>query len=775
MRDKFHVNCKLTLTALLCIALSSACPAVTSKVTRHKSSSDLLKGRIEGIVIGSRGTIQLGRAAEALVQKFEDLGNVWSINSIVVSGGTVYFGTSPNGGIYKYSLNKLTKIYPLNEEQSQTEEEINDANESGSEEADAEEHLKNEHIFAMATDVSGRLLAGISGEKCRLCRFEADEMEIIFEPDDAKYIFAITIDYSGNIYLGTGPEGKVYKLDSLGKKGQVVYDSLDKNILSLAAGEDGYIYAGSYTRGLVYKINPRAKKATVLYDSDEPEITALLFMGSLGGNQITDRKPEDAPDTFGGLYAAATSAKVVQAQTQFAAQEPSDGRPETEAENSEDSSRNDSERKLTIANAKEPSSGKSGQRTTPVRKVKKPGKASYIYRVSKDGFVNNIFDETVIFFCLAEEDGNLLAGTGNSAQLFSIDPAAEEEAVIYEDEQASQVTAIAVAGDDVYLGTANPAKLIKLGSGFTPEGSYTSDLVDAGQPANWGKLQLEADIPQGCTVRVASRSGNVKDVNDPTFSEWTEAEEITGPIQLKCPLGRFCQYKLVLESESGDKSPLIREVAVASTVPNLPPKIESVTIDRISAANKTGFFKISYRTKDENSDKLIYRIDFRKFGRTNWIELKDELDAASFEWDGKAVEDGRYEVRVTASDERSNTTSTKLSGSRISDPVVIDNTGPVVKNIKMSSARKNAGYRIFEIEVQDEFSAIGKLEYTLDSNTDWISTVPEDLVYDTKNEMFAIRIDAKKDLPRGDHVLTIKASDAVGNTTYKSIEINIGD
>ena len=778
MRDKFHVNCRLTFTALLCLALSSACLAVNTKVTRHTSSSDLLKGQSEEIVISSRGTIQLGRSAETQVEKkeFDDLGNVWSINSIVVSGGTVYFGTSPNGGIYKYSLNKLTKIYPLEEdkieeeqieeEQSQAETEPNDANEPDGKIVDTEKRLLNEHIFAMATDVSGRLLAGISGEKCRLCRFEADKMETIYEPNDAKYIFAITTDYSGNIYLGTGPEGKIYRLNSLGKKARLIYDSLDKNILSLASGEDGYIYAGSDSRGLVYKINPRTKKTTVLYDSEQPEITALLFMG-----------PEDTPDTLSGLYAAATSAKIVQAQTQFAAKQPSAGRPETKTEkgksSSKSSSKNDGGRKLSIANTKKAGTGKPGQGPPSVRKPTKPGKASQIYKVTNDGFVNNIFSEAVVFFCLAEEDGKLLTGTGNSAQLFSIDPAAELASVIYEDEQASQVTAIAVAGDDVYLGTANPAKLIKLGSGFASEGTYTSDLIDAGQPAKWGKLQLEADIPRGCTIQVASRSGNVKDVNDPTFSPWTELVEVSEPIQLNCPLGRFCQYKLVLQSEDGDKSPLIREIAVASTVPNLSPKVELVTVSRVATASKKGFFKISYKTKDDNGDKLIYKIDFRKLNRTNWIELKDKLDAASFEWNAKTVEDARYEVRITVSDERSNTTSTKLTGSRISDPVVVDNTGPIVKNITTSALKNNGQYRIFEIEVQDELSAIGKLEYTIDSNADWLSTVPDDLVYDTTDENFTIKIDVKEDLPKGDHVLTIKVTDALGNTTYRTFEVNI--
>jgi len=784
MRNKFHLNCRLTFAALICLVLSSACLAVSSKITRHASSSDLLKGKTEDIVIGSRGTIQLGRAAETLIKEFEGFEDVWSINSIVVSGGTVYFGTSPNGGIYKYSLNKLTKIYPVESEKNPSSEqsgEPNDANEPDSKVVKTELHLSNEHIFAMATDVAGRLLAGISGDKCKLCRFEADKMEVIFEPNDAKgtpprggtkYIFTIAVDDSGSIYLGTGPEGKVYGLDSLGKKAELVYESRDKNILSLAAGQDGHIYAGSDSRGLVYKINPRTKKATVLYDSEQPEITALLFTGSFKPDKRTNESLEDTSDTTIGLYAAATSAKVVQTQTQFAARLPSAGRPEAKAERGK-SSGGEGGRKLEIANIQKAGDGKPDQGPPSARKGAKPGEASFIYKIIKDGFVTDVFSEAAVFFCLAEQDGKLLVGTGNNAQLFTVDPAAEQEAVIYEDEQASQITAIAVAANDVYLGTANPANLIKLGSGFASEGTYTSDLIDAGQPAKWGKLQLEADIPQGCKVQVASRSGNVKDVNDPTFSDWTELVEVTEPIQLRCPLGRFCQYKLVLQSEDGHRSPLIREVAVASTVPNLAPKVESVTVSRIEAAGKEGFFKISYKAKDDNGDTLIYKIDFRKIGRTNWIELKDELTAASFEWDGKTIEDSRYEVRITASDERSNTTSTKLTGSRISEPIVVDNTGPVVENMKTTSAVKNGvQYRIFEFEVLDELSAIGKLEYTIDSNADWIGTVPDDLVYDTTDENFTINIDAKKDLPKGDHVLTIKVSDAVGNTTYKTFEVS---
>ena len=94
--------------------------------------------------------------------------------------------------------------------------------------------------------------------------------------------------------------------------------------------------------------------------------------------------------------------------------------------------------------------------------------------------------------------------------------------------------------------------------------------------------------------------------------------------------------------------------------------------------------------------------------------------------------------------------------------------------MKLTSSLKDDGkYRVLEIEVANELSAIDKLEYTIDSNDDWIGTVPDDLVYDTTEENFTIRINAEEDLPKGDHVITVKVSDAVGNTTYKTLEVNV--
>jgi len=758
-------NCRVLGFCLLVLScLASRGWAVTSKITRHSGREDLQKGETKDVVIDSRGTLQLGRAAEVLVKEFKD---VWAINSIVttpepaLSGaeGTVYLGTSPNGGIYKYTSSKLTKIYPPEPEKKPTQEkpaDPNDPNKPPSEPIAPERHLSNEHIFAMAMDSAGRLLAGISGEKCKLCRFQAEQIETIFEPNDAKYIFAIVTDSTGNIYLGTGPQGKVYQLDPQGREAKLLYDSLDNNMLSLSVGPDGFVYAGSDERGLVYKIDPRTKTATVLYDSDQPEVTALLLAAGLASGQ-------------GDLYAAATSARIVDSAERFASQMPMAGRPEAPAQKPESTS--DGGRKLQIANTKRPDDAEAAKRPPAVSRPARPGQASYVYKITKDGFVTDIFSETAVLFCLTEQDGKLLVGAGNDGQLFTVDPVSEQQAIIYKDEQASQITAVAVAGNDMYLGTANPAKLIKLGKAVASEGTYISDLIDAGQPAKWGKLQIEADVPRGCKVTVASRSGNVKDVNDPTFSSWTDLVEVTEPTQLYCPLGRFCQYKLVLQSEQGRASPVVREIAVASAVPNLAPKVKSVGVNRVEAPGKTGVFKISYKAEDDNGDKLTYKIDFRKAGRINWIELQDDIEKEDHEWDGKTVEDGRYEVRVTASDARSNTTTTKLTGSRISDPVVVDNTGPAIKTVEQKTDAENGKkFVTLRLQVSDELSAIGQLQYTVDSNAQWKGTVPEDLVYDTTDEKFTIVIEEPKP---GEHILAVKVQDDLGNTTYKTFEFNL--
>jgi WD40 repeat protein len=739
-----------TFLVLIIAFLTAGCPAVTSKIVRQKTIDDFSAGKTFNTVINSRGNITLASATEMLARDFND---TWLINSIVKNrAGAIYIGTSPNGKIFEYKDGKTTLIYPV-EEKPKKSAEPNDKKTTPA------KHSENLHIFRLAFDSQGKLLAGVSGDKCSLIRFDGKKIETVFEPNNTKYIFAIELDKDGNIFLGTGAGGNVWRLDKKAGNPEIVYSCKDKNVLCLAFGNDGSLYAGTDTRGLIYKIDTAKKTASILYDSNEDEITDLLF------------------DSAGNLYAAATSYQSVRAQFRgspeikpFASgmpeeqKEPKDSEESQEAEESKTTA--DDDASLKIANT--------GADAPPAEPVEAPlglergrkSSESHIYKIDSKGFVTSVFAKSAVFFALHLQNDKLLAGTGNKAELFSINPKTETNTLIYEDKDASQITDIIGDGKNVYFSTANPAKLVMLKPEFSAEGSFESPLIDAGQPAKWGKLQLDADIPNKTKILLSARSGNVEDVNDATYSPWTGPIEINSPVDLDIPIGRFCQYKLILCGIS-DSAPVVREAAAAFAIPNLAPKITEILIGKADPKATPAVFKIDFKPEDDNEDQLVFRIDFRKVGRTGWIMLKDELDKPTYEFDSRTLEDGIYEIKVTTSDEPSNNQNAALTGSRISDHIIIDNSAPAIEEHKLEVSGKKAA---LQLKVKDLYSVIEGLSYTIDSNEKWVSVLPVDGIFDTKNEDFTIAAD---DLKTGPHVLTVKISDAENNTMYKTFDIEI--
>jgi hypothetical protein len=125
----------------------------------------------------------------------------------------------------------------------------------------------------------------------------------------------------------------------------------------------------------------------------------------------------------------------------------------------------------------------------------------------------------------------------------------------------------------------------------------------------------------------------------------------------------------------------------------------------------------------------------------------------------------------------SNAAHKKLTGSRVSEPEVVDNTGPAVEiqsiegdgDITLMTPARVKGEKVtLKIAAFDKFSVVTGLHYTIDSNDDFKAAVPDDLVYDTMREEFTIVLD---ELKPGEHVIALKVEDAVGNTTYKTFEI----
>jgi outer membrane protein assembly factor BamB len=711
--------------------------AVTSVITRHQSSADFSKGRTDKIIVDSAGTLRLAQQSSD-VNCGGLLDDAWSIHTILADpDGSLFLGTGPNAKVVRYDGRSAEQVYPPVS---------TDPNET------ADSTIRNEHVFALAQDMAGRLLIGVSGLKGKLIRL-GSEAEEVFADGRVQYIFAIAKDEDNNIYLGTGPEGLVFRLDPFCRNPEVLWDAKDKSILSLSVN-DGILYAGSDQRGLIYKIDPAQKQASVLYDTDQDEVPALCM------------------DAQGNVYAAATSAQaaMIQLQTPAVPLKRAPGHPEIPDAQKKPVPVNDL---LNTANSDETKDKKEETPTPPPQPVPQPPAppsakaAGHVYKITPDGFVTDVFSEMAVLYSLHQADGKLWVGSGNKGQFFAIDPEADEQAIVFEDKTSTQITSAVRVADKTYLGLSNPARLVRLEPTPAKQGMFESALLDAGQPAQWGKLQVEADIPSGSRITMACRSGNVQDPNDATFSGWSAETDIAGAMILNCPVARFCQYRLTLTPGDDGASPVVREVSAAFVIPNLAPVVTAVKAERTRDPKKPNVIEIAFAVRDDNRDELEYALEFRKLGRTVWIPLKEQLDQNRYEWDSLTAEDGRYEVRVTSSDRKSNTPETTLLGSRISDPFVIDNSAPQITQADVNVEGSDA---VVGLSVTDVLSVMGRVQYTVDSNEKWMTALPDDGVYDTLTETFTVRIE---DLKPGEHVIAFSVADDLKNTMYKTYEVTI--
>lgn len=748
------VSYKYFFIILTILAVSMQTMAVSSKVVKHTSLDDFTAkdAQTENVIINSYGEISLSRKIQTLAEDFNDS---WVINSMAIDkNGVVYLGTSPNGAIYKYD-GKLSKIFdepavknmPLAPADVNSQQDANDPN-AAKEKTAKIQPITNKHIFAMAIDEQNNLFVGVSGQKARLLKYDGETFNTVFEPNDANYIFAIVCSGKDTLYLGTGPKGNIYEISKNKKdySSKILYHAKDKNILSLTTDNEGFVYAGCDERGLVYKIDTKTGNASVLYDSAENEITALAFDGS------------------GNLYAASTSELVAKNQAQPG---PKSGEPmmpgRKPTENNKPADLTGALR-LQIANVKPDEDAEQQKKITSAPQPMQKGPASHIYKIDKTGAVQDIYSKVAMFFAMDISGDILATGSGNNAELFTYNLSTEQDTMYYEDKTASQILAVKFYDNDMYIATGNPAKLLKIASAYSNKGEYSSPLVDAGQPARWGKLQIEADVPPKTQIYIQARTGNVADANDSTFSQWTKQIKMTEPVELDVPIGRFCQYKVIFESDEHDATPTMRQAAVAYAIDNLPPKVQAVDIS--PEKEKPGIFSVKYKAQDDNGDTLIYRIELKKNVYQQWIELEKDYEKEVFAWDSRTVEDGRYEINIIASDVRSNNPDSKLTGSRISDVFVVDNTAP---EMELKSIQREGKNLSIQLQANDKLSIIENLQYTINSNKEWKRLLPTDMVYDTLSESFELNL---SNIEPGMYVISFKTTDAAGNIGYKSVEVN---
>src|SRR3989338_4350086 len=91
----------------------------------------------------------------------------------------------------------------------------------------------------------------------------APALEEVFNSEQAM-IWAVARDQHGNLYLGTGHSGKVFRLGP-DWKSSLFYDAPEPDVFALAVDQEGQVYVGTSPEGKIYKVD-RSGKSQELFD-----------------------------------------------------------------------------------------------------------------------------------------------------------------------------------------------------------------------------------------------------------------------------------------------------------------------------------------------------------------------------------------------------------------------------------------------------------------------------------------------------------------------------
>jgi len=665
------------------------------------TAGDFLRGQSDGVAVSMSGILTAGPQLTSRLTSTP--AQVWSLAT--GPDGTLYAGTGGDG--------KVLRVRP-----GQPEDTLFDADEA--------------NVFALA--VSGSRVYAATAPDGRVYVIENGAARPFFDPTE-KYIWALAVDGAGRLWVGAGNPAVIYRVDASGTS-QVVYRPPAAHVVALVRDGSGGMLAGTESPGRLYRFGPD-DKPQVLLDSGLTELRAI------------------APAPDGVIYAAAVSrgddAAASGGETTsigFAIPAPTTGPPPAP-----------------------PSSTRH----------------SVLYRIDQNRLWESLWDTPDVLYDVAvSTDGSVLAASGPDGRLYRVDR--NREVMLLTGVDAKQITRLAGTPEAPVFATANPGRVIASGPRPQSPASYLSPVRDTRSVSTWGILRWHATG----SVALYSRSGNTEKPDD-SWSDWAGPYTHPDGDAITSPAARFLQWKAVL-TQSGATPPQITSVSAAYLPHNTRPEVTGITVyppgvvfqrpfasedsaiygldDATADARRPpgdsgppagspgrrmvqkGLQTLMWKADDADGDHLSYALQYRREGETTWHDLRRGLTDGVFVWDTTTVADGRYVVKVLASDEPSNAAGRALVGDRESDPIDVDNTPPTIT----TEVVRGAGGARLVIRAHDAQSAIEKVEYSL-AGGPWQVIYPVDGVADSPDERYELPLANEADVAR----MVIRAFDILQN------------
>jgi hypothetical protein len=107
------------------------------------------------------------------------------------------------------------------------------------------------------------------------------------------------------------------------------------------------------------------------------------------------------------------------------------------------------------------------------------------------------------------------------------------------------------------------------------------------------------------------------------------------------------------------------------------------------------------------------------------------------------------------------------TASRVSDPLLVDNTPPVIGDLKWAQKGNNVH---FDFKIVDQTSTVAACDYSVDSNRDWQMVLPVDNIFDSPEETVSFSLPG---LRAGQHQVTLRATDAKGNQAFQTVFVTV--
>src|SRR5215212_3633232 len=699
--------------------------------------TELLKGDSRGVSISDTGVLML---APKLTEVFNTQQTyVWS--SAVDNQGNVILGTGHDGRIY---------LIP--------------AAGSGALLYDAAEL----DVTALAIGRDGVLFAGTSPDG-NVYRITADgRADVYFDPG-GKYIWSLAVMNDGSLAVGTGDSGKLYRVRAAhaNPESSLLVSTNQTHVISLAVTSQGDLIAGTDSGGLVLRVSPEGK-TFALFDTQLREIHAL------------------APAADGSIYALALSDAAATAR---APSTPAVTQPQSSEGGTPTTS-------VTITAIDETGAPIQGQTAQTRSRNDTSSARSAVFRILPDGATDVVWSSpTVTAFAIAPalQAGSVLIGTADKGRIYSVTNVGRDTLLLQSPE--GQISSLLVRNNQVYAAASNQGKLFRFGNELVNEGTFESPVRDAKLIASWGRIWWRG----AGAVEVQTRTGN-GERPDATWSDWSTAYRDPEGNQISSPRARFIQWRATVRGSGAAAGPSwMEDISVAYLPRNVAPEVVSisalpigvglqqivqVTVDpNVESSGldpslfgpvaqvpprrfyQRGARSFQWQAEDRNSDTLEYAIYYRALNEQTFRLLKDKLRDNFYTIDGATLADGRYIIRVIASDAPDNPPGQKLTGERLSEPVDIDNTPPVVKAMGQPQLRGDSVRVVFSAD--DATGKVKKADASLDSAA-WIPVFPDDGIADSGHEVYSVDFGQ---LGPGEHTISLRTFDSSGNVGTLSVTV----